>query len=170
MCDKVEQWKIINGYNNYFISSLGRVFNLRTLLIMKQHTDKDGYAVLKLTHNKKGTPCWTHRLVAKAFVVNPMKKGWVDHIDGDNTNNIVSNLRWATPSENSLNRKKAVNNTTGVKGVYYTKGGKYRTSIMIEGKFINIGSYLTLEEAKEARIKKANELFGKFTNDCEKIV
>lgn len=44
-----------------------------------------------------------HRLVAEAFIPNPNNYTDVDHIDGDRTNNNVSNLRWCTRSMNMLN-------------------------------------------------------------------
>lgn len=44
-----------------------------------------------------------HRLVAEAFIENnEPEKCWVDHIDGNRSNNNVENLRWVTPSENAL--------------------------------------------------------------------
>ena len=46
---------------------------------------------------------YVHRMVAELFIPNPENKWYVDHIDGDRYNNHVTNLRWATPSENRLN-------------------------------------------------------------------
>lgn len=42
----------------------------------------------------------------------------IDHIDGDKTNNNISNLRLATRSENMANRDKPKQNTSGFKGVF----------------------------------------------------
>lgn len=41
-----------------------------------------------------------HRVVAETFIPNPLNLPEVDHIDGDKSNNCVSNLRWVTRSEN----------------------------------------------------------------------
>lgn len=47
-----------------------------------------------------------HRLIAETFIPNPENKPTVDHIDRNGLNNHVSNLRWATHSEQNDNRSK----------------------------------------------------------------
>lgn len=46
---------------------------------------------------------WVHRLIAETFISNPEHKPYVDHINRKTYDNRVSNLRWVTPRENSLN-------------------------------------------------------------------
>ena len=56
-----------------------------------------GYKFVRV--GKKSYPL--HRVIASAFVPNPENKREVNHIDGDKTNNDVSNLEWATRKENA---------------------------------------------------------------------
>ena len=60
--------------------------------------DKKGYLCVRINGKKYGV----HRLVAETYIPNPENKPQVDHISRIK-NNDVSNLRWATPSENSRN-------------------------------------------------------------------
>lgn len=55
---------------------------------------------MQLTKNGLPKTYSVHRLVAEAFIPNPLGKPTVNHLDGDKLNNDVTNLEWATYSEN----------------------------------------------------------------------
>ena len=166
----IEEWKVIDGYNNnYSISNKGNVKNNKTDKILKQGIDRNGYNNLDLYVNGKRKKVVIHRLVALTFIPNPENKPCVDHINNIKTDNNVNNLRWATNSENQYNKKLSKINTSGAKGVcYHKRDKKWLASIKLDGIKIHIGYFDTIEEAKQARIKKANEAFGVFTNACER--
>ena len=106
-----EIWKDVIGYENkYEVSNLGRVrscprntsgLGRADYLIMKQSKDRRGYMTIGLTMNGKKSRFRVHRLVASSFIPNPEGKEFVNHIDGVKDNNILSNLEWATASENT---------------------------------------------------------------------
>lgn len=89
----------------------------------------------------------------------------VDHIDQDRGNNKIENLRLSTKSENLMNSKMRVNNTTGAKGVVKRPSGMYAARIDLKGKRLNLGTYRTIEEASQVVEEKREELFGEFAND-----
>ena len=66
-----------------------------------------------------------HKLVAQAFIPNPDNRPYVDHINGDKHNNLVTNLRWVTNSENLLNpitnEQRSKTNNQGTKIQYIDK-------------------------------------------------
>jgi hypothetical protein len=95
-----EYWKDIEGYEGlYQVSNLGRVKSLRSNKILKQQTDKNGYKRVILSYLNKQKCFQVHRLVAIAFILNTDDKPTVNHEDGNKENNLVSNLSWATNSE-----------------------------------------------------------------------
>jgi hypothetical protein len=90
-------------------------------------------------------------------------KPTIDHRDGDATNNRWNNLRRATRSQNSANRRRPRHNTSGYKGARLCrKSGKWRATIGMNGKKIHLGTFTTPQEAHEAYLKAARKLFGKF--------
>ncbi len=164
-----EEWTTIKGHH-YFISTHGNVENARTGKLLTPRLSKTGYHTINLYINGKAKDFKVHKLVANAFIDNPHNKQFVDHIDGDKLNNRIDNLRYVTKSQNAMNLSMHVDNTSGAKGVtYHKKSKKWMARIMINGKQINIGLYKTIEEATQARKQYANQLFGEFTHQSEKL-
>lgn len=96
----IEIWKNIEGYPNYQISNMGRVKNTKRNIIMRP-SKSSGYYAINLYSNSKQKRFTIHRLVATFFVPNPKNLPCVNHIDGDKSNNLASNLEWCTHKENS---------------------------------------------------------------------
>lgn len=97
----LELYKDIEGYEDYQITSWGRVFNKRTGNYLYQEVHAKGYLRVDLYNDNGRKHFKIHRLVAKAFVPNPYNKPHVNHIDGNNHNNSITNLEWVTNSENA---------------------------------------------------------------------
>ena len=85
--------------SGYLVSNLGRVKSILkyNAIILKPTTNNSGYLIVEI----HGKPCRIHRLVALAFIPNNDKsKDTIDHIDGDKTNNNVTNLQWLSRLDN----------------------------------------------------------------------
>lgn len=104
-----EIWKKIEKYEDYEVSNLGRIKSLKrnNNKILKQKPNKFGYLIVGLFNNaNKNKKMLVHRLVAEAFIPNPLSKPQVNHIDGNKQNNNVNNLEWCTNSENQIHAYK----------------------------------------------------------------
>jgi len=87
----------------------------------------------------------------------------VDHINGDERDNRISNLRIATHSENMRNRKINKNNKSGLKGASWCKSNlKWAACICLNTKRINLGYYETKELAHAAYCDASIKLHGQF--------
>jgi hypothetical protein len=77
----------------------------------------------------------------------------IDHIDRDPSNNRINNLREVSRQCNLRNTGNRVNNTSGVKGVYWAKTrGKWMAYITIDRKQIGLGYYEDFVDAVCARL------------------
>jgi hypothetical protein len=96
----------------------------------------------------------------------------IDHIDpAIPMPNVASNLRLATPTENSRNRKKRSNNTSGVPGVHWDrKAMKWRAYITINQKRIWFGYFAKTADAIAARKDAEVKHFGEFSHDASRKI
>lgn len=96
-------WKEISGYEGiYEVSDTGLVRSLKfdKAKILKPQNNGWGYLHVRLCKNGKAKITKIHRLVAEAFLPNPLSLETVNHIDEDKTNNNVSNLEWMSRTDN----------------------------------------------------------------------
>lgn len=124
-----EIWVDIDDYEGlYKVSNLGRIKSLDF-----NHTGKVGiltqkdnnYLEVKLSKNKIPKYKSVHRLVAIAFIPNPLNKPQVNHISGDKTDNRISNLEWNTRSENMQHAYDIGLNKKGKEHHWFGKGKEH---------------------------------------------
>lgn len=101
-------WKDIKGFEGlYKVSTEGEVMSINTYAhkkpkILKPFVDsKNKYLYVTLSKNNKRYKFSIHRLVAQAFIPNPLNKEEVDHINNNPKDNNVNNLQWLSRKENT---------------------------------------------------------------------
>ena len=87
----------------------------------------------------------------------------VDHRDGDGLNNQKANLRWADAQQQAWNRKRPVNNRSGVTGVgWQASEQRWRARITVDGQSIFLGNFIDREEAIRVRQEAEDQYFGEW--------
>ncbi len=110
---------------------------------------------------------WMHREILRRH--NLLKENLeTDHINRNPLDNRKENLRMVTRRENVINRGLHKKSKSGFKGVVWdgsttNKYKKWQARIVLNKKFINLGRFLTKEEAALAYNKVAKRYFGKYT-------
>lgn len=97
----MEIWKPIKNWEDkYEVSNYGNVRNKMNGKFVIGDVNNFGYYRVKLYSKGRSERFFRHRLVATHFIPNPNGCKFVNHIDGDKSNNSVFNLEWVTQSEN----------------------------------------------------------------------
>jgi hypothetical protein len=119
--------------------------------------NRDGYRRIKYMYKLYAV----HRLVWTYHGNDPVD--FIDHINGDVLDNRIENLRAATHSQNCMNTRLRSDNTSGIKGVRWSKlKQKWIGTVGINYKNYCAGEFDTKEKAAEAVAKLRQELHGEF--------
>lgn len=95
--------KDIPNYEGFYAATEdGHIWSYKMNDFLSEH-ERHGYYVVHLIKDEDKT-FGVHRLIALTFLPNPENKPTVDHIDRNPKNNQISNLRWASYSEQCYNR------------------------------------------------------------------
>ena len=148
----IEEWRIVVGHKNYEVSNLGKIRRSvggqgsRKGCLIGCTKSKYGHSTVHL-YDGRGNRfhVFIHRAVAEAFIgLAPTEKHEIAHNDCNATNNVVTNLRWATRKENiadsvRLNRIK----------LPMLKGEDVGTSVLKEAEVLKIRElYLKKEKSQ----------------------
>lgn len=97
-----KEWGEIDGYDGkYLCSKCGSIFNTEIGREISSRFNSTGYVRVNLYKDGKAKTETVHSLVIKTFIGKRDEGMQINHIDGDKTNNDLSNLEYVTPQENS---------------------------------------------------------------------
>lgn len=87
-----EVWVNIPGHPDYAISNTGKIRYSNTDILVKPTINR-GYYRVRLD----GERYYIHKLMMLSFYPDVCSSRYIKHIDGDKSNNCLSNLRFAGP-------------------------------------------------------------------------
>ena len=162
--------KLFKKHNQYELNNnigIGYAHNTNTMF----YFDIDDYELIKhycwcelkngyIQANVNNKKIYLHRLIINANI-NEV----VDHIDHNPLNNCKSNLRVCTQQQNIYNSSIPNTNTSGVKGVSWSKCcQKWHSYIGVNNKRINLGCFDNLADATKARLDAEIKYYGEYRN------
>ncbi len=119
---------------------------------------RSSYAVRQIGTNKKSKHLSMHRAITKA-----PEGSYVDHINGNTLDNRKCNLRLCTNRENLINSKLRSDNTSGYRGVHWSKQkSKWQATIHNKGHLYHLGFYDDKRKAAIVYDEAALKMFGEF--------
>lgn len=101
-----EKWKIIPGFEDYEVSTMGRIRRASNKRMRALRENKLGYVRIDLYKNHKAHWLCVHRIVAQTFLNNNEHLPQVNHKNGIKNDNRLENLEWCSRSENIIHAYK----------------------------------------------------------------
>lgn len=138
-----EIWKDITNTKGYYsVSSKGQIRSNRYNKIMKPKKTKRGYIMYSLHVDGDKYEGSVHRLMGYEFLgLENGSKLEVGHVNGDNSDNRVENLRLLTHKQNNRSKAKTYGSSK-YRGVHWDKKKeKWVAMIKIDKKNQNLGSF-----------------------------
>jgi len=107
----VAEWRPVVGFeDSYEVSSEGDIRNKLTGKTLAKNSMGSGYIKADLWSGNARKQTSVHRVVAEAFLAKPLFCNEVNHLDGDKTNNRVSNLEWSNRRDNTNHSRYVLGN------------------------------------------------------------
>lgn len=155
----------VTGYEGcYSINESGDVFSHYVGRNLSPHRNNEGYWIVDLYKAGVRRKYLVHRLLGMAFM-DLKEDEWLDHADGNRTNNLLSNLRKCDASQNTWNGAIYKNNKSGYRGVSFSKRvGRWQVFINTYKKVKWLGYFTKLEDAANAYAKADLEMHGEFAS------
>jgi hypothetical protein len=121
--------------------------------------NKKGYIQIRLD----GECYLAHRIIFAMH--HGFMPEFIDHIDGNPSNNLIENLRECNLSQNQYNSKLRTDNKSGIKGVCWKKkANKWQVRLAINGKIKYFGEYFDIKVAKFVAETMRHKYHKEFTN------
>lgn len=166
-----EKWMIIPHTEGlYEVSNYGRVRSKNKIIkkivkgtqcesfhkgtVLKPSDNGHGYYFVYLYIKRKPKRFYVHRLVALAWISNPLNLPFVNHKDWNKKNNNVDNIEWCTNSYNQLHRYNVLNKKNKMKGK--SLSANYKKVALYEDGEIKQTFNSLLECSKLLRINYSN--------------
>jgi hypothetical protein len=165
-------WVVIEDFPSYEINHIGEIKSIKSNRLLLGGKDRNGYHCVNLRKNKKTYFKPRHRLVAIAFIDKIHGKDFVNHIDGNKSNNSASNLEWCNPQENNSHMKLMNGTYSKLVGVSYCKTrNKYSSSLKVNGKQKFLGRFDNETDAHKAYVNalKDNGIENKYATSDNSI-
>ena len=99
-----EQWRVIEGYENYMVSNMGNVWSITNKKRLSPIDNGNGYMRVNLCSHGERRCIFIHRLVVQAFIGEIGEGLEVNHINHDTTDNRLTNLEIVTHTKNLQDR------------------------------------------------------------------